>query len=158
MPIDAWHFVGSTLRNGQPVPPDGEWLEYDGPLPIIMCERGLHASVDPFDALTYAPGATLCRVTLDGDILADTDKHVATRRIIHARRDMEANLRAFARRCALDVIHLWDAPVVVREYLETGDETKREAAREAAWGAARAAARSATGSRGRSRSRRTARK
>jgi len=43
----------------------------------------------------------------------------------------------------LDVIHLWDAPAVVREYLETGDESKRDAAwaaaRDAAWGAALAA-------------------
>lgn len=28
-----------------------------------------------------------------------------------------------ARRCALDVIDLWEAPSVVRRYLETGDET-----------------------------------
>lgn len=143
--IKAWHFVGPTLRNGHPVPPDGVWLEYDGPLPIIMCERGLHASVDPFDALQYAPGNTLCRVTLDGDILADTDKHVATRRLIHTRRDMKSTLRAFSRRCALDVIHLWDAPLIVKEYLETGDESKQYPAGAAAWYAAWYAAWAAAG-------------
>jgi hypothetical protein len=21
----AWHFVGATLRDGRPIPPDGEW-------------------------------------------------------------------------------------------------------------------------------------
>lgn len=31
-------------------------------------------------------------------------------------------LHAFARRCALDVIHLWDAPSEIKEYLETGIE------------------------------------
>ena len=39
------------------------------------------------------------------------------------------------------MIHLWDAPPVVREYLETGDETKRAAA----WAAAGAAAWDAAG-------------
>ena len=134
--IQAWHFVGNTLRNGQPVPLDGVWLEYDGPLPIIMCERGLHASIDPFDAIKYAPGNTLCRVEIAGTILHGKDKLVATRRRIVARRDMESDLRAFARRCARDVLPLWDAPPVVIEYLETGDESKRDAAWAAAWAAA----------------------
>jgi hypothetical protein len=139
--LRAYHFVGDTLRNGQPIPPDGEWLEYDGELPVILCERGLHASVHPFDALKYAPGNTLCLVDLDGEIVADTDKHVATRRIIHKRIDADPILRAFACRCALDVIHLWNAPSVVREYLETGDESKRAAALDAARSAARASER-----------------
>jgi hypothetical protein len=64
-------------------------------------------------------------------------------------------MRLFARRVALDVIHLWDAPPIVKEYLETGDESKRaaawaaardaawDAARDAAWAAARDAARAA---------------
>ncbi len=42
----------------------------------------------------------------------------------------------FARWCALQVIHLWDAPEVVKEFLETGDESKREAARSAVRAAA----------------------
>jgi hypothetical protein len=64
-------------------------------------------------------------------------------------------LREFARECALDVIHLWDAPQIVRDYLESGDDNLRaaaraaarvaawDAARAAAWDAARAAARAA---------------
>ena len=44
----------------------------------------------------------------------------------------EFELRKFARCCALDVAHLWNMPDVVREYLETGDDTKRDAARDAA--------------------------
>ena len=51
------------------------------------------------------------------------------------------------RRYALAVIHLWDAPDVVRRYLETGDESIRDAARaaarDAAWAAAWAATRDA---------------
>jgi hypothetical protein len=42
-------------------------------------------------------------------------------------------LKKFARRVALDVIHLWpDAPPVVVEYLKTGDESLRESAESAA--------------------------
>ena len=43
----------------------------------------------------------------------------------------------------MSVIHLWDAPDVVRQYLETGDESLRDAAQAAAqvavWDAAQAA-------------------
>jgi len=43
--------------------------------------------------------------------------------------------REFACWCALSVIHLWDAPKVVIQYLETQDESIRDAAM-AAWDAA----------------------
>jgi hypothetical protein len=45
----------------------------------------------------------------------------------------------FARRCALDVKRFWDAPDIVKKYLETGDGAIMEAAREAAWTAGRPA-------------------
>lgn len=135
----AWHFVGETLRDGRPVPADGEWLVHDGPL--VLCESGLHASVCPFDALRYAPGPILCLVELDGDILHGDDKVVAQRRRIVARQDVTSLLRGFARACARDVLPLWDAPDVVRRYLETGDETIRSAAESAARSAAESAQR-----------------
>ena len=139
----AYHFVGDKLRDGRPLPEDGEWLVHDGP--VEMCESGLHASRDPFDALAYAPGATLCLVECDDIVAEHCDKLVCRRRRIVKRIDATDLLRTFARRCALDVIHLWDAPAVVREYLETGDESKRDAAwdaaRDAAWAAAGAAQR-----------------
>jgi hypothetical protein len=144
----AYHFVAETLRDGRPVPPDGEWLTHDGPLEL--CESGLHACVDPFDALKYAPGPVLCLVEIDGETLTGDDKLVAMRRMIVKRLDMTTELRAYARWCALSVIDKWDAPDVVRMYLETGDETLRTAAwaaADAAWAAAdaaRAAARAAT--------------
>ena len=71
-PIRAYHFVGAALRDGSPIPADGEWLTVKGDLK--MCEWGLHASVHPFDALQYAPGETLCLVELDGEILHGDDK------------------------------------------------------------------------------------
>jgi hypothetical protein len=135
MTMKAWHFVGETLRDGRPVPADGEWLKHDGELE--MCKSGLHASVRLIDALQYAPGNTICRVELDGEIVEDDDKVVATRRRILWRVDGEELLQEFARWCALQFIHLWDAPDVVREYLETGREDLRSAAKAAASAAAK---------------------
>jgi len=139
----AYHFVNETLRDGLPIPADGEWLEHKGAL--VLCESGLHASKSAFDALKYAPGGTLCLVEVDGEIIKDSDKLVASRRKIIARRDATAMLREFAKAQALSVIHLWDAPDVVREYLMTGDESLRAAAWAAAWNAARDAAWDAAG-------------
>ena len=142
-PILAWHFVGKTLRNCLPIPKDGEWLEVAPPL--RMCERGLHASLEPFDALKYAPGDTLCLVEVAGEIIKDTDKLVASKRRILARMDATEMLQYFARMQALSVVHLWDAPDDVVDYLMTGDESIRDAAwdaaRDAAWAAAWDAAR-----------------
>ena len=136
--IRAYHFVGSTLRDGRPVPPDGEWLVHDGPM--VMCKSGLHASRHPFDALTYAPGPILCLVDCDEIDAEDVDKLVCRRRRIVARFDATTMLRAFARQCALDVIHLWDAPQVVRDYLTTGDESLRDGTRDDAWAVVRVVA------------------
>ncbi|OFW58462.1 MAG: hypothetical protein A2133_00850 [Actinobacteria bacterium RBG_16_64_13] len=130
----AYHFVGATLRDGREIPEDGEWLEHESL--VAMCESGLHASRHPFDALQYAPGATLCLVDVEGVVEDQDDKLVARRRRIVRRVDATALLREFARWCVLQVIHLRDAPAVVREYLETGREDLRTAAWAAAWDAA----------------------
>ena len=137
-PIRAYHFVGETLRDGRPVPADGVWLEHTGPL-VLLCQSGLHASLDPWDALQHAPGPFLCLVDVGGEILHGADKLAGRRRRIVARFDASEILRAHARQSALSVIHLWGAPAVVREFLETGDESKRAAALDAAMDAARAA-------------------
>lgn len=136
----GYHFVNKTLRDGSPVPEIGVWLEYKGV--IELCATGYHGSLHPFDALQYAPGNTLCLVEFDGEIIYGDDKLVAQKRKIIARFDAEELLFKFARDCALSVIDLWDAPDVVRGFLETGDESLRAAA-EAAAGAARDAARDA---------------
>ena len=121
-----------------------------------LCEWGLHASERIIDALSFAPGPVVYRVKLGGTVVHGDDKSVATERTyVSGGIDISDTLRAFARKCALDVIHLWDAPRIVRQYLETGDESIRAAAwaaasaaawaaaRAAAWDAARAAARAA---------------
>ena len=141
----AWHFVGDKLRDGSPIPPDGKWLVHKGPLK--MCESGLHWSRQPFDALRYAPGNTLCLVEIGGEIVEPTkgehtDKGISTKRRIIARMDAEELMRYFARMQALSVIHLnEDLPEVVEDYLMTGDESLRAAAWEAARVGARDAAR-----------------
>jgi len=135
--ILAWHFTArDRLRDGNPVPPIGEKLTHEGPL--TMCRSGLHASTRLMDALGYAPGAMLHRVECAGETITEEDKLVCRERTIIWSLDAEPILREFARWCALEVIDLWDAPDVVREFLETGDATLRAAAR-AAVRAARAA-------------------
>ena len=124
----------------------GETLRVEGK--PVLCEHGLHASAKLWDALNYARGErlSLCRVTLGGTVKHDTDKSVANERTVVAVLDADTTdklLRDYARWCALQVIHLWDAPDIVRQYLETGDESLRAAAWAAAGDAARAAARDA---------------
>ena len=130
----GYHFTADTLRDGRPIPAQGEWLEYDGP--IVPCCTGLHASKHPFDALQYAPGSQLHFVELDGALQSHGDpvnKWVGRRRKILASIDATEMLCEFARWCALQVIHRWDAPDVVRKYLATGDESLMLAARAAAF-------------------------
>jgi hypothetical protein len=129
----AYHFTTDTLRNGRPIPAVGEWLEHEGE--IRPCVSGLHASEHPLDALKYAPGLLLHVVELEGDLIAHgnpVDKWVGRRRKIIATINAEELLREYARWCALQVIHLWNAPPVVREYLETGEKSLRK---EACWAA-----------------------
>jgi hypothetical protein len=141
--IVAYHFVGEALRDGRPVPPDGEWLTHEGD--VAICESGLHASKCPWDALQYAPGETLCKVECDDVVAEQDDKFVCRRRRIVARFDATDTLWGMSRWCAKQVLHLWDAPLVVHAYLDTGDESLRAAARDAARDAARAAAWAAAG-------------
>jgi hypothetical protein len=142
----AWHFL--RLRDGVPVlrdgvtpaPALGEWLEHTGA--VVPCQSGLHASRRVIDALEFCDweGAVACLVEVDGGIVEHGSKLVCRRRRIIAIADADDVMRTFAREQALLVIHLWDAPPVVREYLETGREDLRAAARAAAWAAARDAA------------------
>ena len=139
--IRAWHFVGDTLRDGRPVPADGVKLFHLGK--PVLCQSGLHASVDAFDALQFAPGQTLCLVECGGLGQRQSDKLVCTERTIIVRMDAEPLLRYFACMQALSCAHLWTPEQVVCDYLMTGDESIRAAAWDAASAAASAAARAA---------------
>ena len=139
--IEAWHFVNDTLRDGQPVPADGETLVHDGKL--RLCLSGLHASEDILDALGYAPGHTICRVQCGGVVERGDDKLVCSERTILWRVDGSELLLEFARWSALQVVHLWEPPDVVLNYLKTGDESIRAASQAAALVASQAASRGA---------------
>ena len=137
----GWHFADATecLRYG-----DGRKIKVGITHKVdcepALCERGLHASKSVLEALQYAPGNILFRVSLSGTIIHGDDKSAATERTYIARIDAEPVLREFARKCALEVIHLWNCPRIVEDYLRSGDESLRDAAFKAA---ARAAARAA---------------
>ena len=86
--MKAWHFLQDNGRlwwgpSGEMPGPKvkvGQTLTVKPPL--IMCAHGLHASLNVFDALGYAPGALICRVELSGEIIKDPDKVVASERTI----------------------------------------------------------------------------
>lgn len=102
MTVIGWHFLREDRRlgygDGREVKV-GEALTVDGPL--VLCERGLHASPRAIDALQYAPGPIACRVRLSGEVLGPTDEHVdkacATERTVIAMIDATDVLREFVR-------------------------------------------------------------
>lgn len=146
--IEAWKFLHDDRRLGYG---DGRLVEVGVTLtvdgPPLLCERGIHASRRAIDALQYAETAIVARVACEGEIVEGVDKLACTRLTPLAIFDASDTLRAFARACALDVIHLWDAPDIVRRYLDTGDESLRAAAqdvlRASIWDHPRDAARAA---------------
>jgi len=114
---------------------------------IVPCQNGLHLSKRPLDAVRYAPGPVAYKVRGSGIIVPHgnpIDKYSCSERTyIAGGVDCTDLLRRFARMCSLDVIHLWDAPDVVVQYLKTGNESLRPAAwaaAKAAWPAARTTA------------------
>jgi len=136
-----WFSERKTLAHG-----DGRRIRIGGAHTIkgdiVPCQRGVHFSVRPIDALQYAMGAIVYRVRGSGTIVRCDDQIVCSRReYVAGGVDGTETLRHFARLCALDVVHLWDAPRVVVRYLRTGDPALRDAAMAAAFAASRAAER-----------------
>ena len=136
----AWHFTGNTLRDGSPIPAIGETLVF--PHKVKMRASGYHWSLKPRQALQYARGPLLHKVSFGGYIEIGDNKGVSSERTIIASIDATHLLRRFAADQALSVSHLWDMPEVVREYLTTLDETKREDSGDAALAATKIAVRS----------------
>ena len=154
--MKAWHFVADKLRDGSPIPTDGVWLEHTGPMKI--CKAGLHASVRLIDALEYAPGATICRVEVGGEMVKQKDKLVCRKRKILWRIDATMLLHEFACQMAEGALkkakvqqdeRCWKAIKVKREWmagratdaeLDAARDAAMAAAWDAAWDAARAAA------------------
>jgi hypothetical protein len=138
----AWYFAKEDKKlrygDGRKIVVGKSHLHRGDP---VLCESGLHASVNILDALSFAPGPILYRVKLGGRMVACSDKVASTKRTYLSEMDAATLLIDFARKCALDVAHLWAAPDVVRVYLESGREDLRDAARAAARDAAWVAAR-----------------
>ena len=99
----------------------GETHYYKGePVP---CHTGLHFSPTPRDALSYACGPIMWEVEGPDDARPHgepVDKHSGQWRRYLRRVDLTRALRQFMAREALRVIDRWDAPAIVREYLEDG--------------------------------------
>ena len=74
------------------------------PAPLIMGEHGLHASVDPLDALYYGSGSTICRVELAGTILEETDRLCADRCTVIWMAYVSKALHEFACWCAEEAL------------------------------------------------------
>jgi hypothetical protein len=154
----AWHFVESDRKlrydsRELTVEAGHIYSVLDGPL--VMCQRGVHASRKPLDALDYAPGPVVCRVRCWGDIQEQGDKLVCRNREVLWLTDAGRLLHDFAVWCVRNT-HLkngktvWDLlddprsrkAVETKELWLTGKATDSElaAAWDAAWDASGAAA------------------
>ena len=98
--ILAWHWAKADLKtqhSNEPIA-KGKTLKATGPLQL--CENGMHASLNPMDALQYAPGPMLCRVELSGEIIQGEDKLCASSRKVLWIANADHMLQEFACLCA----------------------------------------------------------
>jgi len=158
MSISAWHFLPNDCRlangDGRKIKP-GSIVKIKGK--PDLCNHGLHASTRLLDALGYAPGNILCRVSVSGDVVHGDDKLAGTVREVHWILDADWYLHEFACRVAEQCLkkhkvtdkRYWSAIATKRAWLDghADDDdlsaawgAARDAARDAAWGAARGAA------------------
>lgn len=99
-------------------------------------ECGLHGSWNIIPALKYAGGPVAWLVELSGEVSEGGEQLAAQKRkYIAGGVNVSAALSAFSRWCALQVADLWDAPLPVRDWLESGGEREslRVAARNSMW-------------------------
>lgn len=129
--IHAWHFC--SIKDGIPVLRDGRPLkaihQHNGEM--VMCSFGLHASRRIIHAVRYAPGPYVCRVQCGGRVMESGDKLVCSWRKVEWGYDATKILRRFA--CEVTSKSLADRGItnihpVIRQYLDTQDESLRNAA------------------------------
>ena len=87
----------------------------------VPCQAGLHFSPTPWDAVQYACGPIMWEVEGPDDAVPHgdpIDKHAGKWRKYLRRVDLAKTCRLFAAQEALSVVDKWDAPAIVREYLE----------------------------------------
>jgi hypothetical protein len=145
--FDAWWFSPPDGRlaygDGRPIVV-GETLTVEPP--IVLCKRGLHASVRAIHALYYAQSSTVCRVRLGGTIVHGGDKVAASQRTVLWMADPERVLRGWGAWCAMGALlgsspvdqRSIDAVLLVQRYVDGEDISS------AVWRAAESAARRAT--------------
>ena len=142
LPLLAWHFLPADRRlrfGDRRLAEPGRTLTVSPPL--LLDSRGLHASVRPIDALSYAPGPILCRVALSGEIIEDGDKVCAEHRTVLWMADATRTLHLFAcdeaervlRVAGVDDPRCTAAIATKRRWLD-GEATDEEL--DAAWAAA----------------------
>lgn len=147
--IKAWHFVKANgKRRGGLIEEAGKTYHFDGD--PVMCNCGLHASRRLIDALKFAPGTRLRRVSCWGLGAEDQDKLVCRHRKVLWEMDVTMILHEFACRVAEDALRTakakdersWNAIRVKRAWIK-GEATDGEltAVGNAAWGDAVYAAR-----------------
>jgi hypothetical protein len=99
---EAWHFLRADkhLRYWPFTQVEvGQKLTYDQP--PQLCIGGLHASYRLIDAIKYAPGPVLCRVSLGGAIVEGLDKVAAQERTCLAMVEASRLLHGFAMKCVI---------------------------------------------------------
>jgi hypothetical protein len=152
--IKGWHFTKADKKlryNDNRIVTAGETITVD--CELKLCNSGLHMSKRITDALKFAPGTYVWRVQTNDsydianefqNVIYDDNKLVSNNRTALWGFDAREIVLKYARKCALDIIHLWDAPDIVIKFLKTGDKSiAREAAYAAAYAAAHAAAHAA---------------
>ena len=95
---------------------------------LVPLRNGIHASKHVADALVYSQGPELWRVELGGEVVRFGDNMCAREATYLANFNASKLLEAYMITCARDVAHLWDAPDIITEYFESGDESLRQVA------------------------------
>lgn len=123
--VKGYHFSHPEfIRGGIPLPAAGQTLTWDGD--VVDLHNGFHASADPFDALYYAQGPIMHRVSVWEDLVFAQDMFVGRNRMIHKSVDANEMLRDFARHCAHSVIMFWDYPPETVDFLTCSREESRD--------------------------------
>ncbi len=93
----GWHFCEEDKKLGYgngSVIVVGETLKVEPP--VVLCDRGLHACISVFDAVSWARSPIACRVRIGGQIAYGCDKFVGSERTVIAMADASMEFHAYA--------------------------------------------------------------
>ena len=97
----------------------GEKIDHEGFVRISCSD--LIVFNDPNKALSTESGFCLHEVMIE-EKTNDNNEVIGYQETVLRSVDMMDSILSYMRRCALDVIDLWDAPDIIRKYLETDNE------------------------------------